>query len=119
MEIPREAVETGLSQAELHRRWESFAGDKPTYVAWHTSSLDFAQTLAPPDHRICLKTAYCNSNKGKSGHLEDIVVQLALALPALDTTTGRARRRLEAAVGLAEYFRSSLMGNSARQLPTH
>jgi len=78
----------------FRRSWEAFLRPDDTLLCWNRALLLWLEDLADIRHpSFHLKEAWSNTRGGKCGHLEDVVRDNGLELPAIEIE-GRAARRL-------------------------
>ncbi|MEZ4442646.1 MAG: tRNA-uridine aminocarboxypropyltransferase [Polyangiaceae bacterium] len=90
----------GGSEAEVAGAWRAFLRDDDVVVSWTKGAFTLLDAaLAPPAHRLLLKSAYCSHHKGPSGRLDDLLARRGIE-PGGHDLRGRAGRQVAQTLAL-------------------
>ncbi len=119
MQLRPEALDRGVSLAQLRSDWDWFCGRRDIVVAWNQSTLDLLRgELQHQGPALLLKAAYCNAHRGQPcGTLDEVIEREGLVTSPVEVQ-GRAGRRLARAVSLLGHLQRIGRGTGKSQVPT-
>jgi DTW domain-containing protein YfiP len=99
-----EQVLSGVSEAEMLKRWREFLRPDDALLVWNQSALDLAEeSFRPlPPHAV-MKHAYCNLRKGACGGAEN-VVEVEELVPETPVFLGRSGRVMACLSPIARFL---------------